>query len=63
MEEIEKIISMFSLKFEEFQTVYDWKMKLGRTSDVNSSTFDKFYALIKDRKELLLDVKLDLTDE
>ena len=54
---------MFSLKFEEFQTVNDWKMKLGRTSDVNSTTFDRFYALIRDRKDMLLDVKLDLTDE
>ena len=53
IEEIERIVGMFSLKFEEFQTVFDWKQKLGKTNVANCEIFDKFYGMIRDRKDLL----------
>ena len=33
MQEIDSIIQKFSLKFEEFQTVFEWRQNLGKGSE------------------------------
>ena len=35
IQEIEAVINLFSLRFEEFQTVFDWKQNLQKSNEMN----------------------------
>ena len=40
--EIEKIVNIFSLRFEEFQTVFEWKQNLQKNSEMIDQITERF---------------------
>ena len=53
LQDIDAVINRFSLKFEEFQTVAEWKKNTQKSHHTNHKLSSQFLMLIEKRLELL----------